>query len=686
MNLVNQFLDCYWHWQGDRLIVGNDRLERSWIFTSEGPVAHSLINKDNGTSWISPGSIPGFAIAPSSFGPALEDFQTIADIDDDIGIGASCLKINVQWPSAQLDFRWTLRLYPAEAFIRQEMAVKRNSCSAEHSGSRTDELEAGAADANSHREIIVPSDRLDLLQLVKRHVRFTAVMFEDQTDYNNNLVHKRSGLIYPNEQRGLQGNLLLLEDTITSNGLWILKESPAPVAHLNYPGEDFRWMGHTLIVTGTGLSLQELSDTDYYPAYGCCVGVYDGSEDGALHAIDRYHHCMRVYVPERDAVILSNTWGDRNRDGRIRESFVLEEIRKASQLGITCVQIDDGWQVGKTINSIHPGGRWGSYYADKDTIGFWEVDLDKFPQGLSPIAAEASQHGISLGLWFAPDFEDDYAHWEQDAASLIELHNRYDIRHFKLDGNKIRSKLGELRLADMMRTVHRATNGKIIFNMDATADIRLGYFRNTQYGNIFLENRYTDWHNYYPHFTLRNLWQLSAYVPARQLQIEFLNVERNREVYDIDDPLSPTACGIAYSFAVAMFSCPLAWMELTGLSSTSCEELRPLIRQYGTIQAHLLGGHIMPIGEEPDGTSWTGFQSATGENEGYVLLLRELTANEHGVYRLRGQVTGNIKLNLLLCSKEINADATWDTESQQINVCLKQPCSFALYRYCSVKL
>ena len=38
-----------------------------------------------------------------------------------------------------------------------------------------------------------------------------------------------------------------------------------------------------------------------------------------------------------------------------------------------------------------------------------------------------------------------------------------------------------------------------------------------EYGNIFLENRYTDWGNYFPYRTLRNLWQLSRYVPAERI-------------------------------------------------------------------------------------------------------------------------------------------------------------------------
>ena len=56
-----------------------------------------------------------------------------------------------------------------------------------------------------------------------------------------------------------------------------------------------------------------------------------------------------------------------------------------------------------------------------------------------------------------------------------------------------------------------------------TAGRRWGYHYGNEYGNIFLENRYTDWGNYHPHWTLRNLWMLARTVPPQNLQIEFLN-------------------------------------------------------------------------------------------------------------------------------------------------------------------
>jgi hypothetical protein len=134
---------------------------------------------------------------------------------------------------------------------------------------------------------------------------------------------------------------------------------------------------------------------------------------------------------------------------------------------------------------------------------------------------------------------------------------------------------------------------------------------------------------------MRNLWQLSKYVPAQKLQIEFLNVERNQERYG-DDPLSPWQSGIAYSFAVTMFTNPLAWLEVTGLSEESTAILGPMLQVYNLHQSSILNGRVLPIGELPDGTRWTGFQSITSKDDGYLLILREYSPQASANFRLWG--------------------------------------------------
>ena len=99
-------------------------------------------------------------------------------------------------------------------------------------------------------------------------------------------------------------------------------------------------------------------------------------------------------------MFVSNTWGDRSRDARINDAFMRQEVAAGARLGVDVIQIDDGWQQGRSKNSAQSGGVWNGFWAaDPD---FWNVNRARFPQGLEPVVALARQQGIGFGLWFAP--------------------------------------------------------------------------------------------------------------------------------------------------------------------------------------------------------------------------------------------------------------------------------------------
>jgi hypothetical protein len=67
---------------------------------------------------------------------------------------------------------------------------------------------------------------------------------------------------------------------------------------------------------------------------------------------------------------------------------------------------------------------------------------------------------------------------------------------------------------------------------------------------------------------------------------------------------------------------PLAWFEGTGLLADAVNSIGPVIRKYREIQSDFHSGNIFPIGDEPSGKSWTGFQSVQ-EGKGYFIVYRE---------------------------------------------------------------
>jgi alpha-galactosidase len=230
---------------------------------------------------------------------------------------------------------------------------------------------------------------------------------------------------------------------------------------------------------------------------------------------------------------------------------------------------------------------------------------------------------LRFGLWFAPDSSDDFANWPRDAAQILRLHREWGVDFIKIDGVKMHTRLGEANLQRFFALVLQESGGRVVFDQDVTAEIRPGYFGLIGAGPIFVENRYTDWHRYWPHGTLRNLWMLAAYVDPARLRMEFLNVARHRENYP-NDPLAPANYAPGYLFATVMIANPLGWFEVSNLPENYRVELPDLVRTWKAHRAALHAGPILPVGVEPSGRSWTGFVSGAAGGPWYALVFREL--------------------------------------------------------------
>lgn len=401
------------------------------------------------------------------------------------------------------------------------------------------------------------------------------------------------------------------------------------------------------------------------------MGVAGADDFSEALALRSYQKTARRQM----GMVMMNTWGDRSQDGRVSEQFCLQELDKAARLGITIYQIDDGWQQGKSPASVVEGGSFDDIWA---RTGYWDVDPVKFPHGLSPIVEKAKGLGIEIGLWFNPSVQEDLADWERDAAVLIGLYKKYGIRIFKIDGLVIPSKTAERNLRSMLDRVREETGDDVVFNMDVTNGRRMGYNWFAEYGNIFLENRYSDWGNYYPYKTLRNLWQLSRYVAPERFQIEFLNPWRNTDKYPSGDMFAPANYSFDYIAAVSFAAQPLAWMEASNLPEEAFYVGDILKKWYGLAPA-IHGGTILPIGEEPSGRSWTGFQSITDSKHGYIIAYREDTPTARGCIKTWLPEGKRVRFRPLLGSgKPFRAKVG---PGGIIKINLREPNSFALYEY-----
>ncbi len=494
------------------------------------------------------------------------------------------------------------------------------------------------------------ADELGRFQLEAQHVRLTQVILRDQTDIHNELVFEQEWLLHTAEHPlELAGNLFVLEDVLTGSGIIVLKSMALPHARPQPIAADVR------VAQGArgGFVVQVLGGQGETPADWQLLD-YSGGSVGCSAALHAFQQAQRPNTPaHRLPRFLSNTWGDRSRDSRVQHEFIAQEIEAGARLGVEVVQIDDGWMRGVTKNSAratHNAGVWEGFWAqDPD---FWQPEPARFPQGLAPLVELARARGMQLGLWFGPDSAHDFASWQRDATCLLDFYRRLGIAHFKLDGIRMDTPAAQANLRRFMAAVLQGSAGQVVFDLDVTAQTRPGYFGAMAAGPLFVENRYTDWHRYWPHQTLRNLWKLARWVDPRRLRMEWLNHARNTEQYP-QDPLAPASWTPDALFATVMCCNPLGWFEVSNLPQSYFEHAAPLVALWKQHRAALFGGVLLPIGCAPDGVSWSGFASLEeGGRAGYLLLFRQHAA-ERGQLRLPGAAAGALHCQPLAGSGQI---------------------------------
>lgn len=653
---------------GRQLVLANSRIERRFDW-NDGALATTWLGFGDGTTgWRMAADAPDLAPLgePHAATGARLYLQEVAATP----ITPAHLQVAVETTGGPLDVRRTCRVFPQVPAIPCTVAYRGKPRTAGPAGpAMRDVIENAALTADRS------GDALERLALPAGHWRFTVASFRAATDYHDWLVDEDEGELY-RQPLALPGNVLSLDDRFGAGQVFLIKEAPAKADQIAWPGHDFVTQQGNVRVEGSGIDPATLAPEAWREAYTVTTGVAAPGETALLRARRAYMDTRRSYDHRRDGMILMNTWGDRNRDAAMSEEFALAQLDAAHRLGLTHLQLDDGWQAGLSKNSA---AAEGALWEDWSTEA-WQPHPRRFPRGLRPVVARARELGMEIGLWFNPTRTRDYALWQRDADILIGLYRQHGIRIFKIDGIEVPNRAAGENLERMFAAVIAATGGQAVFNLDVTAGRRPGYLDPiNRFGNLFVENRYTDWGNYYPYRTLRNLWMLSAHVPPQFLQMEFLNTWRNAGRYPPGDPLAPQEAGFDYAFAVTMMAQPLAWFEATGLPPEAFASA-PLIRTYREHASAMHAGQILPIGERPDGTGWTGFQSiGPDDRSGYLLVLRERDARASA--ELTTHLPPGRRVHLeLLAGEGLDRAARVNAESGVI-FCLPRTHGFALYRY-----
>ena len=480
-----------------------------------------------------------------------------------------------------------------------------------------------------------------LILLSGYHWRIRSVLLHAFSDNSDTLIEEKESLLFSgSHKKPIQGNLFFLDNMESGESLMLSSEAPdfvTSILHIRH--------GELCI---------ENQDNAIAIGYGKTEKIEE--------------ICRRYY---KDAMInklpraMSNTWGDRHGNSRVCRDFVLREIEAAKEIGVDIVQIDDGWQTGQTYDKsiLNEMGR-RVFRGD-----FWEVDLKRFPGGMTEITDAVREKGLKPGLWFAPDSEHNYALLERDIAVLKKAYDEWGVRFFKLDMYWIESNENRDQFLKLLKAIY-SFGDDVAVQLDVTRDMRINYLCGKEYGSIFVENRYTKSANSYPYRILRSLWSFSKYLPSTRFQFEVVNPDLYKECYPEKDPFAPVHFGMDYLFASVMLSNPLFWMELQFLSEKRRMELTPIMKVWRELRDELAVADISPVGERPDGRSLTGF-AARGEKRSYLLLFRELTDRDTMELNFKEPVQ---ILGTIISNTSVTASAQY----ARAKVTLSAPRSYAL--------
>lgn len=451
-----------------------------------------------------------------------------------------------------------------------------------------------------HEIINIENTGVAKFTLKSEHATLRAIKLNTSTDDHDTLVLETKKHLFRGNIAETEGQIFILSDILSNIATVFI--IPAPDCFI--PTLSVREKKVEIKTGGYPVSLGRVKCED---AERMCRDWY------RMH-----YHCSGLHS-------MSNTWGDRNGRTRVSDEFLRKEIDSGADLGLDVVQIDDGWQNGIPNTYDEDGCR---VFADD----FWELKTSIFSHGMRAISDYAAEKGVSLGLWFAPESRGVFGKIVRDLDVLKKAYDEWGIRYYKLDMLQLTTQKHCDRMLVFLDAVF-TLGDDVSVELDVTADKRLGYLMSAPYGTIFVENRYTAWSNYYPHRTLRNLWSLSAFMPTSKFQFELVNPELYTDAYSKDDPLRPETYDIDYLFASVMLSNPLFWMETQFLSDDCRARLKGIIPIWKEHRAALSEADVRPIGEEPCGTSMTGFFAECTDSH-YAVVFREVTERDSFTYKL----------------------------------------------------
>ncbi|MEI8085063.1 MAG: alpha-galactosidase [Paludibacter sp.] len=143
--------------------------------------------------------------------------------------------------------------------------------------------------------------------------------------------------------------------------------------------------------------------------------VFAYSKSGKETVSQNLHRWVRKYSlldGDKPRMTLLNNWETTAFD--FNETKLTGLIGDAAKLGVDMFLLDDGWFANK-----YPRNN------DKTSLGDWDVNKTKLPNGIAVLVKEATKQGVKFGIWIEPEMVNPKSElYEKHPDWILRLPNR----------------------------------------------------------------------------------------------------------------------------------------------------------------------------------------------------------------------------------------------------------------------
>lgn len=593
--------------RGDSLFVSTGEIERKWLWTGNGLVTLYLKDKTNRMIYANSQKFVKCDWNLQKMDTVLTRAKIISlttKVSDDDGFSSKHLEVitQMQYESLKLEIQYVIWVYPGVPGIRTQLRIKALPGFLPEGFPRADTIKKYFGSTQP-----VPGARTEYLPL-----DFSTKNSRRYWGYYNDPGNRHDQSMDMLKEEVVKGYPVFQNEVITwasgigveygNEGICLIKESHKCVNQQGHNTGSFYVGPGGLSATGLGLLPNEIVTDRFRDCWANWTIVYAGGNDGMQLAIKRFDRARYPVFPERDALIINDTWGPANPEGAqfTKQDYLLKEIPILAYLGIEVLRIDDGWQIDPWKKS--------------------EVFRPNYPDGWVTLRNACEKYGVKIGLWVAIQ--------RAKQSDLIKNLDEAKVVTWKVDFDHLNNRSAfENRFAEI-REIMKHSWMKTQFSFcPEYDDPRYGWYLGKEYGSIYFQNiqeALPEHLTMVPYHVLRQHWLMSKYLNGNKLQVMLQNPKRtNKERSDA------YLYSHAYCFAMGLPFVPVFFQSAQFLDMEGRMELKQLITLYKKHRLDMFNSYSFPVGDIPSNDGWSGFQFIDEQmKNGYLLLFRELHNKE----------------------------------------------------------